>query len=602
MYQENNVMVRKPESSAKKFWRVVFGTMVGFFLSCIILSFLSLFFMIGIMASLTPSAPAVKDNSILKMTLQNQIVERSEDNPFDGMDMLGFNVSTTGLNDILECIDNAATDPKIKGIYLNTSYVSASPATLKEIRDALVKFKSSGKFIYSYSENYSQGAYYLSSAADKMALNLQGGVDFRGYAFQTLFYKGLIEKLNVDVQVIRHGEFKSAVEPFLLDKMSAANREQMTLLAGSMWNTMLQDIEASRNISRDSLNIIADNLLGFQSKDALNCNLVDQVCYYNDVEDELKQLSGITPAQDLSFISVSSYKKSLKSNVVVSPNTIAVIYAVGDIVDGKGGSDAIGSETFTKTIRKAYEDDKVKAIVLRINSPGGSALASEIMWKEIEAAKKAGKKVITSMGDYAASGGYYMACNSDAIVAQPNTLTGSIGVFGMIPSFQNALKNKLGVTVDVVRTNPHADLASGLRKMDDFEIRKMQASVEETYSIFIQRVADGRNMTTEQVDKIGQGRVWAGSDALGIGLVDKLGNIQDAITLAAELAELDNYKLEYYPKQKEWFTRLLEKDNDVQNIIREELGGDLYFTYSALKQIMNSSGVQARMPMEMIIE
>lgn len=604
MYPENQYPFVKPESNARKFWRVVFGTMVGFLFISILFFLLSVFLTIGMIAAFTPSAPAVKNNSILKITLPNQIVERSVSTPFDDMDFpLLYGNATSGLDDILACIDNAATDNKIRGIYLNLSSVNASPATIQEIRGALEKFRDSGKFIYAYSDYLSQGGYYLVSVADKIILNPMGSLDFRGVAFQTLFFKGLIDKLNLDIQVIRHGEFKSAVEPYTLDKMSEANRAQLTLLSNTIWNTMLGHIEKSRRISRDSLDLIATNLLCENAESARYLKLVDELNYAPQVESQLKQLVGVQEDNDLDLISLSEYRKTVKNPSRASADKIALVYAVGDIVDGKGTNSQIGSESLTKTLRKAYQDDKVKAIVLRINSPGGSALASEVIWSEIEAAKKAGKIVIASMGDYAASGGYYIACNADMIIAQPNTLTGSIGVFGIIPSLQNFLKNKLGVTVDVVKTNPHADYATGFRKLDEVELKKMQVSVEDIYATFTQRVATGRNMTVEKVDEIGQGRVWAGADAINIGLVDQLGSIEDAVAAAARMAKLSDYSLEYYPKQQDWFSILLGRDKDeaVDASVKAQLG-DLYFTYAAYKQVMNASGIQARLPMEIVFE
>ena len=603
MNQEHNFLIKKPESGAKKFWRIVLGTMVGFFLSFFVVSIIGFFFMISALVAFTPSAPVVKENSILKIDLSSQIVERGVENPFEDLDldMFGVNATQTGLNDILACIESAAIDPHITGIFLNVSHPMAAQATIKEIRDALEKFKASGKFIYSYSDNYSQNGYYLSSVADHIAMNAKGSLDFKGIASQILFYKGLINKLDLDMQIVRHGEFKSAVEPYILDKMSEANRKQMTVLTGSLWQVMLESIASSRGLSVETLNSIADELSCENAEQALKMGLVDTICYYRDAEQKLRDLAGIETAKALNFVSISSYRKAAKTPSLNTKDKIAVIYAFGNIVDGKGMDNSIGSESLSQTIKEAYSNDNVKAIVLRVNSPGGSALASEIIWNEIELAKKAGKIVVTSMGDYAASGGYYIACNSDAIVAQPNTLTGSIGVFGMIPNVQNFLKNKLGVTVDVVKTNPHADHLSGFRKMDEMEAKKIQASIEDIYATFTQRVADGRNMKIEKVDEIGQGRVWAGKDAIEIGLVDQLGNMNDAILLAAKLASITEYKLDYYPRQKDWFTKLFNKEDVVLKAMKEEMG-ELYFTYDALKEIMEAKGIQARMPMDLIIE
>lgn len=598
---QNQPATAKPETRTRKFWRVVFGSMLGFFFSMILVSILYMVMLISMVAafsSMDKDSAGVKDNSILKINLTQSVTERAMDVPFE---MFNNYYSQIGLDDVLASIKNAATDPKIKGIYINSATVSASPATVKEIHDALLEFKKSGKFIYAYSDVYAQNGYYLASVADKIILNPTGSLDFKGYAMQIMFYKGLIDKLDVDVQVVRHGQFKSAVEPYILDKMSEANREQLTLLTNTLWDVFISDISASRKIPADTLNAIADNLLCALPKDALRLKLVDKIGFPSDMEKLLKDKLNVAEDKDLNFVTIEKYKKSIQNNDSKVTDKIAVVYAVGNINDGKGDNNqGIYSESFIKEFKKAYKDKDVKAIVLRINSPGGSALASENIWQEIEKAKKAGKVVVTSMGDYAASGGYYIACNSNYIIAQPNTITGSIGVFGMIPSFQNTLKNKLGVTIDGVKTNKHSDYGTGFRPMDETELMVMQKSVEDIYSTFTKRVADGRKMTVAQVDSIGQGRVWAGADAIKIGLVDKLGSINDAIDKAAQLAKISKYAIVYYPKQKDWFTMLFSKEDEVDAALRAKLGR-FYFTYEGLNQLMSQEGVQARMPMEIYI-
>lgn len=599
-FEQNNSSYGKPETRSRKFWRVVFGSMLGFFFSMILVSILymvMLIGMIGTLASASKETTTIKNNSVLQLNLNQSVAERVIETPFDKFNTYNAQI---GLNDILACIKNAATDPKIKGIYLNSATVGASPASVKEIHDALVEFKKYGKFIYAYSDVLAQNGYYLASVADKIILNPAGSLDFKGYAFQVMFYKGLIDKLDVDVQILRHGQFKSAVEPYMLDKMSEANREQLTVLSNSLWKVFVDDISAARKIPADSLNAIAENLLCATPEDALRLKMVDQLGYPGDMEKLLKSKLNVAEDDDINFVSISKYKKSIIENTKAAAK-IAVVYAVGEISDGKGdNSRGIYSESFIKELKKAYKDNDVKAIVLRINSPGGSALASENIWREIENAKKAGKIVVTSMGDYAASGGYYIACNSNYIIAQPNTLTGSIGVFGMIPSFQNLLKNKLGITVDVVKTNQHADYGTGLRPLDGTEMATIQNSIEQIYSTFTKRVADGRKMTVAQVDSIGQGRVWAGVDALNLGLVDKLGNIDDAIAKAAELAKISNYSIVYYPKQKDWFTLLFSNDDELEAALKTKLGS-LYFTYEGIDHVLNQKGIQARIPMEITI-
>lgn len=595
--QQNN-----PETRTRKFWRVVFGSMLGFFFSTILVSILYFAMMVGMIASLSSAAEetkTIKDNSILKIDLSMPISERSIATPFDGMS--NYN-TPTGLNDILASLKAAANDPKIKGIFLCAPEVSASPATMKEIHDALVNFKKSGKFIYAYSDSYGQNGYYLATTADKIVMNPTGNLLLKGYAFQIMFYKGLLDKLDVDVQVIRHGQFKSAVEPYILDKMSEANNKQMTVLVNSLWSSLSKDIATSRGISVERLNQIVDNLSCFSPDSALRMKLVDQLAYSGDMERMLKNKVAMGENEKLNFVTISNYVKSIKNDSKAS-DKIAVVYAVGEIRDGKGDNDAgIFSDSFIKEFRKAYKNKDVKAIVLRVNSPGGSAMASENIWREIALAKKAGKIVVTSMGDYAASGGYYISCNSDYIFAQPNTLTGSIGVFGMIPSLQKALQNKLGVTIDGVKSNQHSDFMTGFRAMDESELAVMQNMVEQTYGLFTKRVADGRKMKVAEVDSIGQGRVWAGKDAIAIGLVDKLGSLDDAIAKAAQLAKVSNYKLVYYPQQKSFFEKLFTaKDDEVEMAMKSKLG-DLYFMYQGLNQVLSREGVQARMPMEITIQ
>lgn len=601
MNELNEQKNKKPETKARKFWRVVFGSMLGFFLSTILVSFLYLFMMIGMIATLSKSSTdtvQVKDNSLLKIDLAQSISERAVSTPFD--DFAGYE-SSIGLNDILAALKEAGGDPKIKGIYLNLSNVAASPATLKEIHDALLQFKEYKKFIYAYSDAYSQSGYYLASVADKVVMNPTGNLLLKGYSFQIMFYKGLLDKLDVDVQVIRHGQFKSAVEPYILDKMSEANTKQMTALVNSLWECTANDIAAARGISLDHLNQIVDNLSCFNPDSALKMKLVDKLAYAGDMEKMLKTKMGVGENAKINVVSLKSYAKSIRKNEKAG-DKIAVVYAVGNINDGKGDNDqGIYSDSFVKDFRKAYQNKDVKAIVLRVNSPGGSALASEVIWHEIEQAKKAGKKVVTSMGDYAASGGYYISCNSDFIIAQPNTLTGSIGVFGMIPSIQNTLKNKLGVTIDGVKSNEHSDFLSGYRALDAAEVDVMQQNVEQTYALFTKRVADGRKMTVAAVDSIGQGRVWSGKDALAIGLVDELGSLADAIDKARELAKVPHASIVYYPRQKSFFEKLFNKEEETEMALRAKLG-DFYFMYEGMRNVLESSGVQARMPMELYIQ
>lgn len=605
MDQEINPTPKKKESNAKKFWRIVLGTMVGFLFSSIIASIFSTIMFIAMIASLSNIETVyVNDNSILKLDLSQPIVEQGEDNPFDmfGDEFSQFYQTTIGLDDILSCIKSATNDPKIKGIYLNTPTLNCGWSTAREIRQALEEFKASGKFIYAYADSYSQGGYYLASVADEVNMSTTGIMEFKGLSMQVLFFKGLLDKLDVDVQIIRHGKFKSAVEPYMMDRMSDANREQMTLLANALWETAVKDISASRKLSAETLNTIADEILFGTAKQAIENKLIDKACYKSDVVADLMKLVNVTSEDDLYLTSITEYKKALVNDGNDASDEIAIIYANGQIVGGNSTEGYMGSETMVKNIKDAYTNDKVKAIVFRVNSPGGDGTASDIIWHEIEQAKKAGKIVVTSMGDYAASGGYYISCNSDYIIAQPNTLTGSIGVFGMVPSFQKTLKNKLGVTIDGVSTNKHSDANGVLQPLDEEELAIWQNFVDEFYGVFTQRVADGRGMTQDAVDSIGQGRVWAGADAINIGLVDALGNINDAIAKAAELAKIDNYKVVYYPEKMDFFAKLMGNKKDKDNIkalIKNELG-DQYYIYEGLNQLKKAEGVQALMPMQIM--
>ena len=592
----------QPETRSRKFWRVVLGSMVGFVLANIIVGILGILMFLGMIASMekmtsSSSSGSVKDNSVLLLNLDSSIEERAVEMPFD---FGPYADQSVGLDNILAAIKAAAGDSKIKGIYLKSSTVSASPATVKAIRDAVMEFKKSGKFVYAYSDVYTQNGYYMATAADKVLLNPTGDLTLKGYAFQLMFYKNLLDKLDVDVQIFRHGQFKSAVEPYFLDKMSEANREQLTTLANSLWAVYLKDVSAARKISVDQLNSIADSLLCSSPKAALELKLVDKLAYADEAEKMIKSKLNLGDKDKINYVTVGNYVKSIdKKNE--NGNKVAVFYAFGEIRDGKNDS-GIYSETFIKEFRKVYKDKDVKAIVLRVNSPGGSALASENIWHEIENAKKAGKKIVVSMGDYAASGGYYISCNADYIYAEPNTITGSIGVFGMIPSVQRFLQNKVGITIDQVNTNKHSDFGGVMRPMDELESQRMQASIEDIYATFTKRVADGRHLTVTFVDSIGQGRVWAGSDALGLGLVDALGNIDNAIAKAAELAQLDKYDVCTYPKQKDWFSLLFNmKEDAVDAAIRERMG-QFYYMFDGVQQVLEHQGVQARMPMTLTIE
>ena len=591
-----------------RFYKVVIAAFIGTLIALLI----NFFVKIGVISSIIKNASkdaevatTVKPNSVLYMKLDYEIADRTSENEFAGID---FNTmeskDVTGLNQILSNIENAKTDANIKGIYLELSSIPTSTATLQEIRNKLIEFKESGKFIVTYGENYSQSAYYLATAADKIYVNPEGMVDLHGMASQVMFYKHLLEKLDVEMQIVRgpNNRFKSAVEPYFLDKMSEANREQMDKLLGSVWGEILTSISQSRNISVEQLNQIADQMETFSdAKKALEYNLVDGLMYKDEMLAELKTLTG--SKNKINAVPNAKYAASFTIDNS-SKNEIAIIYAEGQIFDGKGQEGNIYSENLSKTIRKAREDKDVKAIVLRVNSPGGSAVASAVIGREVELASNE-KPVIVSMGNYAASGGYWISANGDYIFADPTTLTGSIGVFGTFPNLKGLLNDKIGLTFDVVKTNENADFGNLTEPLTEFQYAKLQQMVVKTYDDFTDLVARNRGLRQSYVDSIGQGRVWSGVDAIGIGLVDQLGDMEDAIAYAAQQAGIaDDYKVVEMPKQKDFMTRFLDQfgggTDDLDAVMRQKLG--VYYQYfEGIENLSNNTGIQARMPFDMMI-
>ena len=583
----------------------MFASMLGFFLTFVIIAFISM----GILFSLalsTKKEVTVSKNSVLHIELKDPITDRTSNNPMENFDFNSFESKTTpGLDKILKCIKKAKTDDDIKGIYLDLSIIPSGIATIEEIRNALIDFKKSEKFIISYSEVYSQKAYYLASVSDKIYMNPEGTLMFKGLSANIMFFKGTLEKLDIKAQIIRHGKFKSAVEPFMLDSMSQANREQTTKYVSSIWNNMLKGIYETRKINIDELNEIADNFKIQTPKDAVKYKFIDKLMYKDELLAELRNRLEIKENKKIKYIALNKYSKVPDKNKknIKTKNKIAVIYASGDINSGKGDDKKIGSETISEAIRKARLDSSVKAIVLRVNSPGGSALASEVIWREMDLSKKV-KPVVVSMGDVAASGGYYISCSADKIIAQPNTITGSIGVFGMIPNMKDFFNNKLGITFSNVKTNNHADLLSIVRPLTETEKNIIQNEVERIYKTFINHVAQGRNMTVAQVDSIGQGRVWTGTDAKEIGLIDDIGGIDKAIETASKLAKIENnYKIIYLPKQKNIFSQIFEEFNDnIKDYAVKSKLGDNYKYYNHLNTIINKKGVQARLAYDIDID
>ncbi|TKB95271.1 signal peptide peptidase SppA [Pedobacter cryophilus] len=585
----------------KQFFKFVFASMVGIIFSSILLFVI---FIVGVTAIVSSSNDTIQvsENTILHVNLNLPIIERSSSNPLDNLDLGPFKgEKVLGLDDILKSIKNAKTDTNIKGIYLDVSYMMTGFASIEEIRTALLDFKKSGKFIIAYSEVYTQGAYYLASVANKVYLNPQGLLELKGFSSSVMFYKGALDKLGIEAQIIKVGTFKSAVEPFILEKMSDENRFQTKALLGSLYNHFTAEIADSRKIPQDSIIAITDGLKSRSPQDALRYKLIDALKYKDEVLDELKGKTGIAKAKNLKTVTITEYAKTIK-NISTASDRIAVIYANGEINGGEGDENSIGSEGISKALRKARLDDKVKAVVLRVNSPGGSSLASDVIWREVLLTKKA-KPVIVSMGDYAASGGYYIACAADAIYAEPNTITGSIGVFAIIPNMQGFLNNKLGVTFDGVKTGQFADLGDISRPLTDAEKMILQREVNRTYQDFIKRVADGRHVSEAYVDSIGQGRVWTGEQAIKLKLVDKLGHLEDAIAAAAKKAKLKEYKIVNYPEIKEGFFGLLSDSEDKIKtyMIKQELGVS-YPYYQKIKEVVNMKGMQARLPYEITIQ
>jgi protease-4 len=588
----------------KQFFGAFFGSILGLLITGIIVT---LIVVASVMNAFKDSMDGdktytSKENTVLRLNLNGEIKERGVKNPFGNLDLGPLMPKAgVGLNDILANLKKAKADKDIKGIYLEISEPVAGFATLEEIRNALLDFKSSGKFVYAYSEVYSQKAYYLASIASKLFLNPQGALEIKGLSAQMLFFKNMLEKLNVEVQIFRHGKFKSAIEPFMLDKMSEANRAQVETYLGSLWNHMIAGISKSRAITVNEINEMANDLLIRTPEDAVKYKLIDELKYEDEVFSNIKKTINLSENDKISFVTLDKYTHA-PDVVVKSKNKVAIIYAVGEIVSGEGDDKKIGSVEIAKAIKDARLDTSIKAIVFRVNSPGGSALASDVIWRETILAQKA-KPFVVSMGDVAASGGYYISCAADRIFAEPNTITGSIGVFGMIPNAQKALSEKLGITVDTVNTNKHSDVGTILRGASGIEYDYIQQSVERIYDVFITKVAQGRHTQKNNIDSIGQGRVWSGADALKIHLVDELGGISNAIAYAVKMAKLPNYKLIELPIQKDPLQELLGngKEEMETRAMKTNLG-EQYIYIKQLKNVLQLKGIQARLPYEMIIE
>ena len=589
----------------RDFFKYVFATVVGLIISTLLLTFVFIAIIVGIVSSASDDKIVdVKNNSVLYIDLDQQITERTPENSLAGVPILGDSEQKSiGFYDFIKALKAAKTDEKIKCVYINVSAPNAGMATMLEVRNALIDFKKSKKPVIAYSEIYSQGAYYLASAADKVYLNPQGALEFKGFSSELMFFKGTLDKLGIEAQIIRVGNYKSAVEPFTNTKMSDYNKKQVSAYLDGLYQTFLNGIAETRKINPGTLFDIANDYKIAQPIDALNYKLVDGLRYKDEILEEFKKITGTAKKSDLNTVSINDYAESIpKANKPASKNKIAVIYANGDIISGEGSDEEIGSERISRAIRKARLDENIKAIVLRVNSGGGSALASDVIWREIVLSRKV-KPVIASFGDVAASGGYYIACAADSIFVQPNTITGSIGVFGIIPNMQNLLNNKLGITFDGVKTGKYADIMSISRPLTPGERFIVQNDVNKVYDNFISRVADGRKKTKSQVDQIGGGRVWVGTDAVKIGLADRLGSFEQAITSAAKKAKLKDYKIVEYPEKIDPWMALFDeaKENITIHYAKKELGEN-YLIYKQMQKAIVNSGVQAKMDYQINIK
>ena len=589
----------------KKFFKTTLACLLALVIAGVIIPIVGISIIAGVVAS-SGADSTIEKNSVLFLDLNGAIEERAVENPLASI--MDDEFKSYGLDEILAAIKEAKANENIKGIYLQAGAVEgASGASLEEIRGELASFKESGKFIVAYGDQYSQELYYLATVADKLILNPQGNIGWHGLASTPVFYKDLLEKVGVEMQVFKVGTYKSAVEPFIATEMSDANREQLTEMLDSTWDELLTAISASRGVSKEKLNEYADRFMDFcPAEEYVACGMADTLLYKDGVQAYLKSLTGIDGDDDLNLVTMETMKERLKQNKIVEDaadkSKVAVFYAFGEI-DGSASSldEGINSQKVIKELRELREDDDVKAVVLRVNSPGGSAYGSEQIWREVTLLK-AVKPVVVSMGDYAASGGYYISCAADCIVASPITLTGSIGIFGVIPSAEKLLKDKVGLDFDVVKTNPMADFGNMSRTFTPQERVVLQNYVNNGYALFLKRCADGRGVAVEDIAKIAEGRVWTGSKAKEIGLVDELGDLDKAVEIAAQKAGLADYSVKAYPEEKPFVEKLLDtnKEDYMETMARETFGG-YYNSVKFLRNIGNCDRIQARLPFELNI-
>jgi protease-4 len=577
----------------KTFLASCLGAMVAFVvLVCLLIGFFSA------LISSDDNLVEVADNSVLHLKLNYPISEIEIENPFEGLPIPGADEGSMGLLSLKNSISHAKNDPAIKGIYLEVSWFQNGYAVAKEIRESILDFRKSGKWVVAYSEQFSESSYYLASAADNVYLHPEGDIEFNGLSVEVSFFKRLFDKLEIKPEIFRVGDFKSAVEPFFLDKMSDANRLQLKELIDGINNSTKSEIAESRKIDFNEIKKIADGMLVTNPQDAKNYKLVDSLYYFDQVQSNLRSRLGLKKNEKITFVKYNKYKKSFIESST-SKNEIAVIVAEGEIVSGRSRDGVVGSETIAEELRKARTNSKVKAIVFRINSPGGSALASDVMWREVRLAAKE-KPIIASMSHLAASGGYYIAMGCDSIVAEPSTITGSIGVFSVLFDLSNFLDKKVGITFDEVKTGDVGELVTVTRPLTPFEKSVWQKRTDKIYEGFTSKAADGRHMDVEQLRKVASGRVWTGAQAKEKGLVDVLGGFDDAVNIAVKKAGIEgDYKLKYYPIQKNFFAQWLQgmEENAKVNSLKEELG-EGYATYEQLKRVQRLQGTQARLPFD----
>lgn len=582
----------------KSFFKSFFAALLAIVVFCLLI-----FGILLVAASVSNSKPSVGSNAVLVVDLSTEFKEQAQQKSLGSLFGNASN-DVPGLYDMVRMIHFAKSDSSIKGIYIKAEDNSNGMASSEELRTAIADFKRTGKFVIAYGAVIPQRAYNVATIADKVYCNPAGGVEWDGFSYTGMFFKGLLDKLEIEPQVFYAGKFKSATEPFRFTSMTDANRLQSSVFMNDFYSHFLMQVSAARNIDTGTLHKLANIGAVQTANDALQFGLVDGLKYDDDIKGEILKRLGKEKKGTINFINPGKYAQAVSFKKTSGDDKIAIIYAQGDIVDGKGNDDEVGSETFIKLLRDARLDDDVKAIVFRVNSPGGSALASEEIWREVTLAKKA-KPVVLSMGDYAASGGYYISCNADSVFADNGTITGSIGVFSIIPNLQNAFKDKLGITFDGVKTAPYADAGSTTRPLSEQEKKFFQSSVDTIYNLFKTRVASGRKKSVDYIDSIAQGRVWTGDDGIEVGIVDRIGTLQDAVNCAARMAKLSDYRTREYPEPATIFNKIMNSDVNAsvkEDAVKEQLGDNGYMFLIQLKKLESMIGVaQARLPCEIIV-